>query len=318
MAETTNNSEQRRRASEPLVLALIGLAIAALLFAGAAVPVLLSREDDAGESDPTTISAPASEPTAVDEANSAPPTTPGTSATPESAPPDADAVTTTIAATATTAAAPTTTIDPTTTDSGATTTVAPTTNAAAPTTTAVAADGSAVPESRATVRGGQIFLEGAVPDDAARNEIVALVTEIFGPDNVIDEYVVDPRAGDPNLGNVQVSDAVLFETESAIITPAFEPLLNQGLALLQLRPSAEFAFEGHTDSRGSDLYNFFLSQHRADAVVRWYTDRGVDASRLSASGLGESEPIASNDTSEGRQMNRRIEVTIDNLLSGSE
>jgi flagellar motor protein MotB len=52
--------------------------------------------------------------------------------------------------------------------------------------------------------------------------------------------------------------------------------------------------------------------------VRWYTDRGVDASRLSAIGRGATEPAAPNDTSEGRQMNSRIEVTITNLLEGSE
>jgi outer membrane protein OmpA-like peptidoglycan-associated protein len=258
MAETAGDPDRRRSAPEPLVLALIGLAIAALLFAGSALPVLLSRGDDASASNQSATSAPASEPTVTDEANVAPATT-----TVPSGPPP-------------------------------------------------------VAESSATVRGGQLFLEGAVSDDAVRNEIVVLATEIFGADNVIDDYVVDARAGDANLGNVHVSDAVLFEWDSAVITPAFEPLLNQGLVLLRIRPDAQFVVEGHTDSLGSDAYNFVLSQERADAVVSWYTDRGVDASRLSSVGLGSTEPIATYLTSKGREMNSRIEVTIENLLSGSE
>jgi OOP family OmpA-OmpF porin len=204
--------------------------------------------------------------------------------------------------------APTTAADETATDS-TTTSVAPTTTEPAPT--------GDVPESVAVVSGGQIVLEGAVPDEASRAEILELAIGIFGPANVVDNYVIDERASDPSLGNIRVEDIVLFEPDSAEITPESEPLLNQGLALLTIRPEATFTVFGYTDSLGGETYNLELSQARADAVVRWWVDREVDPARLTAVGRGEADPIASNDTQEGRERNRRIEVSIENLLVDS-
>ena len=60
-----------------------------------------------------------------------------------------------------------------------------------------------------------------------------------------------------------------------------------------------------------------LSLQRAQAVARWLTDRGIDPERLTAEGRGETEPLTTNDTAEGRQLNRRIQVFIENLLADS-
>ncbi len=289
-----------KRSNEALVLALIGLAVAALLFVASALPVILSRDDSSDAETPVSAitvapvdTAAANEP----DATSSDGATGSTAASTEGE----------TAATGDTTAAP----DPDTTDAVAATDTTSTANVDGDDASAT----DEVAESKAVVLDGKIYLEGAVPDEEARAQIVDLAAEILGPDNVIDNYVIDPRAGDPNLGNVRVDDAVLFETSSAVIAPEFEPLLNQGLALLTIRPAAKFVFVGHTDSRGSDDFNLRLSQRRAEALVRWYIDRGIDSSRLIALGLGETEPIASDDTPEGRQMNRRIEVTIQNLLS---
>lgn len=182
-----------------------------------------------------------------------------------------------------------------------------------------ATDGAAgaddVPESKAVVRGGKIYLSGAVPTQQDADDIAALAAEVLGEDNVINEYVVDPRAGDPSLGNVQVDDPVLFNTNSAEIAPEFEPLLGQALALLSLRPEVTMTIFGHTDDIGSEADNQALSQARAEAVVAWLVERGVDPDRLEAIGKGESDPIDTNDTDAGRQANRRIQVIIENLLS---
>jgi OOP family OmpA-OmpF porin len=68
--------------------------------------------------------------------------------------------------------------------------------------------------------------------------------------------------------------------------------------------------EGHTDSIASDDYNQALSERRARAVAKWLDDYGIDGSRLTAKGYGESKPVAENDTAAGRQKNRRVEVVI--------
>lgn len=303
-----------RRSSEPVWLALIGLGIALLLFAASALPVLLSGDD--GDA----LDSMAVRPAVTVESSIT--TTPGSAAS--TAPSGATATSSTDGAATTTSGAPPATTDPETTEPETTEpettepettdpdTTDPETTTPSPTTTEPLDE---VPESRATVLEGKIYLEGAVPDEASRDAIVALASEVLGPDNVVDGYFIDPRASDPNLGQVLVADAVLFETDSAVIAREFLPLLNQGLALLTIRPEARFVIIGHTDSRGDDAYNDYLSEERALSIVRWYAARGIDRSRLTAIGRGEREPIASNDTPAGRQANRRIEVVIENLLS---
>ena len=172
-----------------------------------------------------------------------------------------------------------------------------------------------VPESHAIVKGGQIYLEGAVPDRASADAIVALAGEVLGPDNVFDNYLIDPRAGDPSQGSVRVEDHVLFHSNSAVIAPEFEPLLLQAVGLMTIRPLVTMTIVGHTDSVGSNSANLDLSQQRAQSVVDFMAGLGIDPARLTAVGRGEADPIGDNDTPEGRLLNRRIEVEIENLLS---
>jgi OOP family OmpA-OmpF porin len=73
-------------------------------------------------------------------------------------------------------------------------------------------------------------------------------------------------------------------------------------------PDVAVEIRGYTDSSGSDALNLRLSQERADAVKTYLVERGVDASRLVAKGYGEADPIANNDTPEGRTQNRRVEM----------
>jgi OOP family OmpA-OmpF porin len=87
-------------------------------------------------------------------------------------------------------------------------------------------------------------------------------------------------------------------------------VLNQAAALLQKHERVVVEVAGHTDSKGSEEYNQGLSERRANAVKDYLNSKGVRASRLTARGYGESRPVASNDTDEGRAENRRVELIV--------
>ncbi len=101
---------------------------------------------------------------------------------------------------------------------------------------------------------------------------------------------------------------VNFDVDSDAIRPDAEPALTQILSALSERPNMAAVIEGHTDSDGSDEYNIDLSGRRAQAVVAWLVEHGASAGNLTASGRGEGEPIADNETSAGKASNRRVEV----------
>jgi OOP family OmpA-OmpF porin len=82
------------------------------------------------------------------------------------------------------------------------------------------------------------------------------------------------------------------------------------MALINQRPNATFEVAGHTDAVGSDAYNQNLSERRAGSVRSYLVDQGVDASRMTAVGYGESQPVADNGTAAGRAENRRVELRI--------
>ena len=227
---------------------------------------------------------------------------------------EAPETTTTVPATTT----PPTTTPPTTAPptTSAPTTTPPTTAPAPVTTVPPPAPNAEVAESFAIIRDGQIFLEGAVPNAEAGEQIAALAAEILGPENVFNNYVVDPNAGDPSEGNVTVEDTINFATDSAALLPESEGLLNQALALMTLRPAVTMEIVGHTDSRGTPETNQRLSEQRAEAVKQWLVDRGIDPARIVTRGAGSSEPIADDSTPEGRRLNRRIQFFLDNILGG--
>ncbi|MEP2372861.1 OmpA family protein, partial [Ilumatobacter sp.] len=170
-------------------------------------------------------------------------------------------------------------------------------------------------ESTAVVRTGQIHLEGAVPTQEAGDALAELAAQILGPDNVFNNYVVDPAAGDPSLGNITVEDAINFATDSAVILDPDGALLNQGLALMTVRPAVTITVVGHTDDRGTVEGNQALPLARAESVTSWFVEPGIDASRITTSGAGQDQPVAPNDTPEGRRANRRIQFFLENLLT---
>jgi len=103
---------------------------------------------------------------------------------------------------------------------------------------------------------------------------------------------------------------VNFEFDSAELTTKAKNNLDKLIPVFSTNPDTDINIYGHTDSKGSGEYNLKLSERRANSVVSYLVRNGISRSRLSAMGLGKDEPIASNDTAEGRAKNRRVEFAI--------
>jgi len=108
---------------------------------------------------------------------------------------------------------------------------------------------------------------------------------------------------------VQMSD-VLFDTGSATLKPAAREKLAKISGILLAHPGLNLQIEGHTDSVGTDEFNQQLSERRADSVRDFLAEQGVPVSTIAARGFGKTQPVASNDTAEGRQRNRRVELVV--------
>jgi outer membrane protein OmpA-like peptidoglycan-associated protein len=114
----------------------------------------------------------------------------------------------------------------------------------------------------------------------------------------------------PQEIKIDLSADVLFDFDKADLKPAAEQQLNHLLTVVNSRPSASVAIEGHTDVRGDAAYNQALSQRRAESVRAWLIAHGVAGNRLAASGAGESRPVRMGDTESDHQANRRVEIRI--------
>lgn len=101
-----------------------------------------------------------------------------------------------------------------------------------------------------------------------------------------------------------------FETDKSTLLPRSYVELKKLLQLLQKNPSAIIKINGHTDSQGEDEYNQSLSERRAKAVVEYLTSNGIGSGRAFYEGYGSTEPVASNYSEEGRQLNRRVEFVV--------
>jgi outer membrane protein OmpA-like peptidoglycan-associated protein len=110
---------------------------------------------------------------------------------------------------------------------------------------------------------------------------------------------------------------VLFRSGSFELLPGARERLAKVSGIVLAYPSLHVAIEGHTDSVGSDDYNQQLSEHRAQAVRDYFVQQGISSSNVEAHGYGKTEPIATNDTPEGRQQNRRVELILSGDAIGS-
>lgn len=173
---------------------------------------------------------------------------------------------------------------------------------------------------------GTIIIEGQARDALAAASIGAVARSVEGTQRVDNRVVVVGGAVESAIApsvapvaptaNVQQDlntvGRVTFETGSASLTPEGSIVVDSVATILNRIPGLRVEVHGHTDSDGEDIRNEILSQERADAVVTALGQRGIDPSRLTSVGFGESKPIEPNITDEGRAANRRIEFLVVN------
>ena len=154
------------------------------------------------------------------------------------------------------------------------------------------------------------------PGTPPGKKVDAVGCEIDGDDdgdgilNSVDQCPDSPKGARVNnvgcpFDRTLLLQGVKFETNKDTLLPESLPILENAIATLKRYPEVNIEVQGHTDSRGSDAYNMDLSARRAATVLKYLKDGGV-TNQLTSRGYGESDPIASNDTDEGRQQNRRV------------
>jgi outer membrane protein OmpA-like peptidoglycan-associated protein len=109
---------------------------------------------------------------------------------------------------------------------------------------------------------------------------------------------------------IEFESKVLFDFDAAGLKPGAKTSLNELATVLKKYPDTNIEIQGHTDSKGSNAYNESLSQRRANAVMMYLIDKGIQSSRMTPKPMGENYPKYTNETEEGRAQNRRVEFLI--------
>lgn len=160
-----------------------------------------------------------------------------------------------------------------------------------------------------------------VPDGGGRHPAVVLLPDCDGVGPLEPETIngTDDEDGCPDKseGPVQIEHGkitappVFFATGKDVILPLSHPILKLVAKTFQDNPWVKkVRVEGHTDSVGSDATNLDLSKRRAASVMKFLIERGVDPARLESEGYGETRPVDTNDTEDGRSRNRRVDFII--------
>jgi outer membrane protein OmpA-like peptidoglycan-associated protein len=168
----------------------------------------------------------------------------------------------------------------------------------------------------ATIRGDNVYLEGTASNSEVGLDYEQQAIEIWG-DKVVARYSIDSRAPAPRADDVVLEKPVLFEPGSATIDPQYLPVLDACFEFLTTYPAVSMVVEGHTDDVGSDEYNLQLAAQRADAIVAYYRSLGLGSERLVTVAAGEADPLADNATDEGREQNRRIDLSLVGALNAT-
>lgn len=177
--------------------------------------------------------------------------------------------------------------------------------------------GHAVMGSLADAGGcGFVTQASSIASPAGMTDFVTRVFLDDGPKDTDGDGVYDhedqcpntPKGATVNKLGCWIIKGINFDTDKSNIKSRYHSLLNNVVTVIERNPGLNVEIQGHTDSQGSSNYNMGLSDRRANSVMKYFISRGIDGSRLSANGYGESRPIDSNSTSSGRANNRRVEL----------
>lgn len=178
-------------------------------------------------------------------------------------------------------------------------------------------DTAQFPDVAVAAIGRDIELSGSILNTQSATELVDQIRRINGVRAVHDQLTVIDPVTEARLRTQQFVqmlalidvDSVAFQPGSIAFTPESDAALAQLLALMEKHPQSRVRIEGHTDNTGPDAVNLRMSRDRAAAVANYLMARGIAANRLIVTGYGSTQPLASNDTDDGRSRNRRIEIS---------
>jgi len=163
----------------------------------------------------------------------------------------------------------------------------------------------------------QITLTGAVPTQAAADELVAFAEEFrLTPATVTNNLIVDPDV--PVAGGVRVVelDSAHFADDSDVILPDHARQLDRIVTVMTASPSLTLHIVGNTAQGGEPTRNYVISQRRAQSVVEYLVSNGIDRSRLTTEPAGESNPLSLEATVEADSINRRTDFVFYGILDG--
>lgn len=161
------------------------------------------------------------------------------------------------------------------------------------------------------IHGTQLVVNGEVGSEAVRQKLLSDMANSLNPTYTIRNNLQVPAAGSQQqIDKVLANRSIEFEAGSATLTPRGRQLLDEMTPVLGAIGNRKLSLVGHTDNSGDHRLNLTLSQARADAVKGYLVDKGIDPNRITTSGVGPDQPVASNDSADGRAKNRRIEFRV--------
>jgi outer membrane protein OmpA-like peptidoglycan-associated protein len=154
-------------------------------------------------------------------------------------------------------------------------------------------------------------------DNAARQKAQLEAEKVELRTQLLKQFNAILQTRDTARGLIVNMSDVLFDTGKYSLRPLAREKLAKVAGIVSGHPGLKLDVEGHTDSVGSDEYNQRLSEQRGAAVRDYLTEQGMQSSSVTSKGFGKTQPVASNDTADGRQQNRRVELVISGEVIGT-